>query len=174
MKAAKSRKASSSTLPDSVKGFTLLPVKLSSSLPSVQPALHVLYLRRHEEQAPSNDSSRTIFLVNIPIDATKEIIRALFDSLGGRPEDISFHGEDNDNSEHENFTLPQIWDRSLHSSGSTAHVRFPTSTDIDKIFKMISKERRNQGGAIREWGVGVDKTKSSLGLQSDIDCAISY
>jgi ribosomal RNA-processing protein 7 len=170
----KRRKLSSSSpsLPESIKSFTLLPIELPSPLPSVAPAMHVLYLRRHEEppQPPamhSTKSSRTVFLVNIPVDSTKEKLRGLFASLGGRLEDIRFHG--NDPPDPESLALPEVWDRRLHPSGSTAHITFPTSKEVDKIFKTISKERRNQEGvAIRQWGVGIDDSaSSSLGLQSN-------
>jgi Rrp7 RRM-like N-terminal domain len=163
--------SSSALLPESINNFTLLPITLPSSVPSVPSATHILYLRRHEQppQPPaliSTEPSRTIFVVNVPVDSTKEILRGLFASLGGRSENVEFHGQNNDEAIHtENLSLPEIWDRRLCPTGSTAHITFPTSDEVDKIFRTILKERRNQGGAIREWGVGVDNATSSLGLQ---------
>jgi len=161
--------SSSSSLPESVHSFTLLPITLPSQLPTVSSAVHVLYIRRHEEPPqppaiPPTESPRTIFAVNIPIDSTKELLRGLFASLGGRLEDVRFHGEE-DADVSENLSLPEVWDRTLHASGSTAHITFPTSEEVDKIFKTISKERRKQTGGIREWGVGVQNPTSTLGLQ---------
>jgi len=166
---AKRLKVSSSSLPDSISKFTLLPITIPSHLPSVPSALHIIYLRRHEEppRPPAitpAESPRTIFVVNVPVDSTKEILRGLFASLGGRLEEVRFHGEKDNNDE--NLSLPDIWDRRLHPSGGTAHITFPTSEEVDKIFKTISKERRSCAGAIREWGVGVNNPTSSLGLQS--------
>ena len=169
----KRRQTSSATsLPESINGFTLLPIKLSSPIPSVPSAIHILYVRRHEEAPrpplaiPATDPSRTIFVVNIPVDSTKEILRGLFASFGGRLEDVSFHGQDVDIAQDpEKLSFPDIWDRRLHSTGGTAHITFPTSDDVTKVLKNILKERRNQTGPIREWGIGVENPTSSLGLQ---------
>ena len=169
--AKRQRTSSATLLPDSVNSFTLLPINLPSLLPSVPSAVHVLYLRRHEEPPQpstitSPEPSRTIFVVNIPVDSTKEILRGLFASLGGRLEDVRFHGQEDEDSEGpEKLLFPEIWDRRLNSSGATAHITFPTPEDVNKILKTISKERRNQAGPIREWGVGVENPTSSLGLQ---------
>lgn len=163
--------SSASSLPESIHGYTLLPIKIPSPLPSVPSAVHVLYIRRHEESlrppaVASPESSRMMFVVNVPVDSTKETLRGLFASLGGRLEDVRFHGQDDDDTEEpEKLIFPDVWDRRLIPSGGTAHITFPNSEDISKILKTISKERRNQSGAIREWGVGVDNSTSSLGLQ---------
>jgi len=157
-----------SSLPDEINNFILLPITLPSPLPSVPSATHILYLRRHEEppKPPSTvptESPNTLFVVNIPLDSTKELLRGLFASLGARLQDIQFQGEhENDN---ENLRLPDIWDRRLHPSGSSAHITFPDSGDIAKIFKTIAKERHSHDGGIREWGVGVNNPTSTLGLQ---------
>ena len=157
--------SSSSSLPESVHSFTLLPITLPSPLPSVLSAVHVLYIRRHEKPPqPPALAPQTIFVVNIPIDSTKELLRGLFASLGGRLEDVRFHNKEDVNVP-EDLSLPNVWDRRLHVSGANAHITFHTTEEVDKIFKTISKERRKRSGAIREWGVGVQDTTSSLGLQ---------
>jgi ribosomal RNA-processing protein 7 len=159
------------SLPGSVNGFIVLPIRLPSPLPPVPSAVHILYLRRHEEppQPPAItpvESPRIIFVVNLPIDSTKELLRGLFVSLGGRLEDVRIHRPNsNENAEPENLSLPDTWDKRLCRSGATAHITFPSSSDVDKIIKSIAKERRHQVGAIREWGVGIDNPTSSLGLQ---------
>lgn len=165
------RTSSAASLPESINNFTLLPISLPSPLPTVPSAVHILYLRRHEEppKPPALTSTappRTIFVVNVPVDSTKETLRGLFASLGGRLEDVRFHGqEEGDEDVAEKLSFPEIWDRRLNPSGTTAHITFPTPEDVNKIFKTIVKERRNQAGAIREWGVGVSNPTSSLGLQ---------
>ena len=156
-------------LPESIHSFTVLPITLPAPLPSVPSAVHVLYIRRHEEppQPPAvkpTESPRTIFAVNIPIDSTKELLRGLFASLGGRLTDVRFYNEQ-DTHGPEDLSLPDIWDRRLHASGATAHMTFSTSEEVDRILKTISKERRKHSGAIREWGVGVQSPTSTLGLQ---------
>jgi hypothetical protein len=156
-------KRQKTSLPDSINSFTLLPITLPSTLPSIPPVVHIIYLQRHQEppQPPAlapSESSRTIFVVNVPIDCTKELLRGLLASLGGRLEEVRFHEDKEQNS------LPYV-DRRLGHSGGTAHVTFPTSSDVDKIFKSIAKERKSQSGAIREWGVGVDLSSSSMGFK---------
>jgi Rrp7 RRM-like N-terminal domain len=156
-------KRQKTSLPDSINSFTLLPIAIPSLLQSVPPAVHIIYLQRHLEPprppavAPS-ESSRTIFAVNVPIDCTKELLRGLLASLGGRLEEVCFREDKEEDS------LPYVHRRLCHSGG-TAHVTFPTSSDADKIFKSIAKERKSQSGAIREWGVGVDLSKASLGFK---------
>ena len=164
--------SSTSLLPDSINGFTLLPIKLPSPLTSVPSAIHILYVRRHEEtprppSITSPESSRTVFVVNIPVDSTKETLRGLFASLGARLEDVRFHGQDDDdvNEDPEKLVFPDIWDKRLHTGGETAHITFPTTEDITKILKTISTERKTQPGPIREWGTGVENPTSSLGIQ---------
>ena len=95
------RTSSATSLPESINSFTLLPISLPSPLPSVPSAVHVLYVRRHEEPPKppaitSTEPSRTIFVVNIPVDSTKETLRGLFASLGGRLEDVRFHGQEDE------------------------------------------------------------------------------
>ena len=113
------RTSSASSLPESIHGFSLLPINLPSPLPSVPSAVHILYIRRHEEslQPPavaSPESSRMMFVVNVPVDSTKETLRGLFASLGGRLEDVRFHGqEDDDTEDSEKLLFPEVWDRRL-------------------------------------------------------------
>ena len=162
------KRQKTASLPESISSFTLLPISLPSPLPSVPTTVHVVYLRRHEETprppAVVSESSRTIFVVNIPVDSTKELLRGLFASLGGRLEEVRFHGDDDDVVE-STSSLPDVWDRRLCHSGGTVHMTFPDSSDVDKVFKSISKERKIQTGAIREWGVGVDSSTLSLGFK---------
>lgn len=165
-KPSKRQKTSISSLPDLIQNFILLPINLPSPLPSVPTALHIIYLRKHEEppQPPavsSTQPSRTLFLVNIPVDSTKELLRGLFASLGSRPEEIRIHGQTENPREDD---LPFPWDRKLCPSGGTADVTFSSPKEVDTILKTISKERRNQTGPIREWGVGIDYPFSSLGF----------
>jgi len=109
-----------------------------------------------------------LFVANIPIDSTRETLRGLFASLGARLEKVRIHRqgeEDSEQGDSDEYDFPDVWDKRLCHSGSTAHITFPNSEDVTKILKTVSKERRNLTGAIREWGVGVDSPSSSLGLQ---------
>jgi ribosomal RNA-processing protein 7 len=164
--------SSAPPLPDTVNGFHVLPIRIASPVPSTPSAVHVLFVRKHEEAVrppavSSTDPSRTLFIVNIPVDSTKEALRGLFASLGARLEDVRIHRQTENDLEEENldeYVFPDVWDKSLCQSGSTAHITFPDPEDVTKILKTISKERRNQSGAIREWGVGIENPSSTLGL----------
>ena len=160
----KRQKTLISSLPEAIQNFILLPVTLPSPIPSVPAATHIIYLRKHEEPpippVMTSDPSRTLFLVNIPVTSTKETLRGLMASFGVRPDDIRIHGQ----SDFQEDNFPLTWDRKLCPSRGTAHVSFPTPKDADKVLKTISKERRKQDGAIREWGIGVDYPFTSLGF----------
>ncbi|KAF2813076.1 uncharacterized protein BDZ99DRAFT_411514 [Mytilinidion resinicola] len=70
----------------SVSSFTILPLTLPAlpALKSQPPAPHYLYIQPHAPKLPEPDTERSLFLANIPIDATDGAIRALFaDQLGG-------------------------------------------------------------------------------------------
>lgn len=76
------------SLPSSVSGFSVLPVAYSSSV------THVLYARSHAGPKTSEDvhlpTGRTLFLVNVPPDATeRELI--LFFKHAGTVERVLFH-----------------------------------------------------------------------------------
>ena len=68
-----------SSLPSSVAGFTVLPIQYSSST-------HILYARPHAGSKKSNRKAlpddRTIFLVNVPPDATERELILLFRNCG--------------------------------------------------------------------------------------------
>lgn len=57
---------------------------------------HYLYLQPHSPRLPHPDTSRSLYAVNIPIDATEAGIRALFaEQLGGwRVERVRFEDQD--------------------------------------------------------------------------------
>jgi ribosomal RNA-processing protein 7 len=159
----------------------VLPINIVSPLPSTPSSVHVLFVRKHEEPVrppavSSSDPSRTLFIVNIPVDSTKEALRGLFASLGARLEDtVQIHRQTESEAETENseeFIFPKVWDNKLCQSGSTAHITFPDPEDVTKILKNILKERRSQTGAIREWGVGIDDPSSTLGLNRTLPSRI--
>jgi hypothetical protein len=165
-KPSKKQKLSISSLPDAIQNFLLLPITLPSPVSSVSSAIHIIYVRKHEEPPippaiASTEPSRTLFLVNIPVDSTKELLRGLFASLGARPEDIRIHGQTDTQKEGD---LPITWDRRLCPSGGTAHITFASAKDVDGLLKTIAKERLTQQGPIREWGVGLDYPFASLGF----------
>ena len=164
--------SSSPSLPDIVNGFLVLPISIPSPIASNPSAVHVLFVRKHEQAVrppalSSTDPSRTLFIVNIPVDSTKEALRGLFASLGARLEDVQIHRQAENDLEEDSTdegVFPDVWEKRLCRSGSIAYITFPDPEDVVKILKTISKERRSQSGAIREWGIGIDHPASALGL----------
>ncbi|KAJ4375691.1 hypothetical protein N0V86_007224 [Didymella sp. IMI 355093] len=81
--------------PATVSDFTILPLALSTlpGLPASHTSTHhYLYIKPHEPSAYTATADRSLFLANIPIDASEAGIRALFASqLGGaRVESVEF------------------------------------------------------------------------------------
>ena len=81
--------ASARLQPLSISGFTVLPVLYNKS------ATHYIYARIHEQaKAKAEDTlpgGRTLFLVNVPPDATERQL-SLFFNYAGTIERIEFHG----------------------------------------------------------------------------------
>ncbi|OCK85527.1 hypothetical protein K432DRAFT_342902 [Lepidopterella palustris CBS 459.81] len=78
--------------PQKVADYIILPLTLPS-LPSLQTiAKHYLYIRPHAPKLPDPDSERSLFIANVPIDATEEGFRKLFAEQfdGGRVERVEF------------------------------------------------------------------------------------
>jgi ribosomal RNA-processing protein 7 len=85
-------------IPSKVQDFTILPLRLPSqpAYPSKQ-ATHYLYLRRDAPKPgdePTADIKRSIFVANLPIDATENNVRKLFKEIcGARVERVEFDEE---------------------------------------------------------------------------------
>ena len=88
--------AANSTIPMKISDYYILPISLPplASLPT--PATHYLYLRPDEPKLPTPTTPRSLFLVNVPFDATDVHIKHLFseqlDLPNGRIEDVVFQG----------------------------------------------------------------------------------
>lgn len=88
-------KSSKRKAPSTVVDFTVLPLTLPtlSGLPASHAnTQHYLYIKPHEPSAYTATAERSLFIANIPIDASEPSIRALFASqLGGaRVESVDF------------------------------------------------------------------------------------
>ncbi|KAH9212167.1 ribosomal RNA-processing protein 7-domain-containing protein [Leptodontidium sp. 2 PMI_412] len=163
--------------------YTILPITIPSTPAYPKPTTHTIYLRPHTPKIPTENDSRSLFLVNVPIDSTSAHLRAVFTSLigSGRFESASF--------EHDNKTttstpittlalsgaaankkrkrgddtpeaggLPQIWDRELRRSGSTAVVVLVDERSVEvalKAAKKLSKKGKSKEGERYIWGSGV-------------------
>ncbi|KAI9777532.1 MAG: Ribosomal RNA-processing protein 7 [Geoglossum umbratile] len=174
--------------PSSISGYTVLPVRLQVLASFKEAAIHYLYLRRHEPKIPTPDDARTLFAVNIPFDATEAHFRYLFSHIGGgRVDSVKFLGNrrtltdvrqpiapppkgskkrKRDRIKQEDgaaSALPEIWDRGLHPSGSTALIVFVDDGSLDATMKAL---KRHSKGKLAIWGEGVEGEKvPALGSQ---------
>ncbi|KAF2628917.1 hypothetical protein BU25DRAFT_364856, partial [Macroventuria anomochaeta] len=81
--------------PSTVAGFTVLPLTLPSlsGLPAGHgDTQHYLYIKAHEPSAYTATAERSLFVANVPIDASETNIRALFAEQlsGARVESVDF------------------------------------------------------------------------------------
>ncbi|KZM22141.1 uncharacterized protein EKO05_0003843 [Ascochyta rabiei] len=81
--------------PSAVADFTVLPLTLPalSGLPaSHEETQHYLYIKPHEPSTHTATAERSLFVANIPVDASESNVRALFaEQLGGaRVESVEF------------------------------------------------------------------------------------
>ncbi|KAK6441250.1 hypothetical protein LTR95_002515 [Oleoguttula sp. CCFEE 5521] len=171
----------------SVNDFTVLPLRIPG-LPSYpKDTTHYLYLRANAPKAPTADTSREVFLVNVPMDTTDVHLRSLFaDQLGGaRVESVAFEGarvgkgitapvaparkkrkrgqEDGEAAAPaEVGLLPEVWDRDTHCSGGTAIVTFVDKPSAELALR--EARRAVKSGRTATWGEGVDSKVPALGL----------
>ncbi|KAI9754768.1 MAG: UDP-N-acetylglucosamine pyrophosphorylase [Chaenotheca gracillima] len=177
----------------SINGYHALPLELTP-LPSFKaPATHYIYLRPHDPKySTTDDDTRTLFAVNVPIDATEAHFRYLFANLGngGRVDSVTFSGgldehktpalqptdtarggKKRKRGAHDSDLLatpgagdlPQVWDRTLHRSGSTALIKFVDRASQDAALKAVRKKAR--AGKAVPWGEGVEGKIPALGSQ---------
>ncbi|KAH7399906.1 ribosomal RNA-processing protein 7-domain-containing protein [Cadophora sp. MPI-SDFR-AT-0126] len=169
--------------------YTILPLTIPSTSANPKPTTHTIYLRPHAPKIPTENDSRSLFLVNVPIDSTSAHLRALFTSLigAGRFESVSFEhekksttppittlaiagtgpnkkrkrGDDAPSSEGLDLPLPQIWDRELRKSGSTAVVLLVDERSVEGAMKAAKKlGKKSKEGERYIWGDGVTISSS--------------
>ncbi|KAK0638855.1 ribosomal RNA-processing protein 7-domain-containing protein [Cercophora newfieldiana] len=81
--------------PPTIGEFSVLPISIPP-LPSFpRSAVHYLYARRNAPKIPTANDSRSLFLTNVPVDATEIHFRGLFATLVGvgRFESVTFEEE---------------------------------------------------------------------------------
>ena len=87
---------SSTKPPLQIAGYKILPLSLPP-LPSIRTATHYLYLAPHQPKLPTSTASRSLFLVNVPFDATeihiKHLLSAQIGLPAGRIEGVQFEGQ---------------------------------------------------------------------------------
>lgn len=178
--------------PLEIAGYAVLPLQLPETASFAEPATHYLYLRPHEPRIPDLDSSRSLFVVNLPIDTTETQLRHLFGSQlsAGRVERVQFedvptkkHGSipvaaqgnvssnskkrkrvtaDDLQNQLEQIQLPSTWDRQLQKSGAHAVIVFVDKASKDASLKAVAKASKRGTKII--WGEGIEDRVPALGL----------
>ena len=185
---------SSMKFPLQVAGYNILPLSLPP-LPSFpKPATHYLYLASHKPKIPTPTASRSLFLVNVPFDATEPHIKHLLSAQiglpAGRIEDVQFanqrrkggngaeakpkqdkkgkkrkRGIDGaDLEDVEGSALPSTWDRDLQYDGLTAVVLFVDRASMDAALKAAKALRKERIEPV--WGEGIEDKVPALGSAS--------
>lgn len=176
-----------------VAGYTTLPLQLPETSTFPGSATHYLYMRPHEPRIPDPDSARSLFLVNVPIDATEVHLRHLFGAQlsAGRVESVSFEDvpvkkrgvaaatetnlahrskkrkrvtADDLQSQLDDISFPSTWDRQLQKSGAHAIVIFADKPSMESSLKAATKAAKK--GTTIVWGEGIPADRvPPLGLQ---------
>ncbi|KAM3425458.1 Ribosomal RNA-processing protein 7 [Cercospora zeina] len=171
--------ASKQSIPTTVHDFLVLPLRLPKLASYPHDATHYLYLRPNAPKMPTENTPREVFLVNVPIDTTESHVKHLFASqLGGaRVENVAFEGErvgkgisapvapvvqqgkkrkrDAADAEiaAERAILPEIWDRDIRRSGSSAMVTFVDQESAKLALKEAKRAIKSK--AEITWGEGL-------------------
>jgi ribosomal RNA-processing protein 7 len=171
--------------------YTILPLAIPPTPAYPKHTTHTLYLRPHAPKIPTENDKRSLFVVNVPIDSTAAYFRAIFASLigAGRVEDVTFERglrsvvpgrevavvgkagkkrkRDMESTEgNGDKELPQIWDRELRKSGSTAVVVLVDAKSVESALKAIRKlhksSKRDKDSPWPVWGEGIEGKKSEV------------
>lgn len=173
-----------SNLPTTTGEYHILLLQISAPAAYPTPSTHYLYIRTHQPKLPDAKSPRSLFIVNVPIDATEHHFRSLFaEQLGGsRVESVEFEttrptksakqtpaqsGRKRKRRSDEDDTaarLPEVWDREVHRSGSAAIVVFVDEPSMQIALKNVKKTAKARNELV--WGQGLEGRLPALGLQS--------
>ncbi|CAA9966856.1 RRP7 multi-domain protein [Pyrenophora teres f. maculata] len=196
-------------IPKTVADFTILPLTLATlpGLPAhCNDAKHYIYVKPHSPSIPTADDERSLFITNVPIDATESNMRALFqEQLGGsmvervefdasipaqpmhkrwksqKPtitEDAEQRGKKRKRTddaaviaegvvEDAESALPQLWNREVRKSGSSAVVVFVDKKSARGALREVqraAKEGKNVTWKSKGEGLGVERYKTHLTL----------
>jgi ribosomal RNA-processing protein 7 len=172
--------------------YTILPLSLPPTSAYPTPATHTLYLRPHAPKIPTESDSRSLFVVNLPVDSTPAHFKAVFSSLigAGRVEDVRFEHEKRNASQTPSealqtvskeknkkrkrgaeepmeidTSLPETWDRELRRSGSTAVVVLVDEKSVEYALKAVRKLHKSKSKDDRWpiWGQNVEGKVPVLG-----------
>ena len=176
-------------IPAKVSDYHVLPLRLPS-YPAVHfEAMHYIYFKLHTPSVPTPESSRSLFLVNIPIDSTAIHLKHLFSKQIGLPAgrivDVIFNetptkkktppasallgkaskkrkrGSEEEAVLEVESTLPSTWDREIYTSGSSATIVFVDRASLDAAVK-ATRAFSTKGNKVT-WGDGIANKTAKLG-----------
>jgi ribosomal RNA-processing protein 7 len=171
--------------PTTAGDYSILSLQIPPQQTYTTPSPHFLYVRAHEPKLPDPRSSRSLFIVNTPIDATETHFRTLFaDHLGGsRVEQVEFEStgpttksamaksaqppskkrkrtEEDDAA----MELPPTWDREIQRSGSAAVVIFVDKPSMEIALKHVKRAAKARTELAYAWAPKGDQVPA-LGSQ---------
>jgi len=130
-------------------GFTILPLEIPcKSVPS-KSVTHQIFLKQHEStsESPLLPPSRTLFIMNIPVDTTVSHIRHLFRHCG-KIERIQFKCTRTNIGLTQELTFDEEIDesqfgseRSLLELGTVTYVVFKTEAGLERALTLKQKKR---------------------------------
>ncbi|KAI9807477.1 MAG: hypothetical protein M1825_005417 [Sarcosagium campestre] len=165
--------------------YNILSLSLPSPTTFKAKAIHHLYVRRHEPKISTDDDLRSMFAVNIPLDATEGHFRHLFAGLSNsRVDTVEFNSETskgaakaelpqlkrgtkrkhvklNEGESLKSGQLPAVWNWETHSTGSVAVIKFVDRTSLTAALKAVKKLAHSEKTA--KWGAGTVAQESKSG-----------
>ncbi|KAB8446247.1 hypothetical protein FH972_025229 [Carpinus fangiana] len=168
------------TMANTLKDYVALVVDLPASHAlrhATSDATHTLYIRPHTPKLPTPTSSRSLFLVNVPVDATAAHLKLLLaspvlvastsDSSLPKVSHVTFEDTPPARKSSRNaankkrkrgadegddplaLTLPPTFTRPLHAPGGTAIVVYATERDSQTAYRAFQRAARR--GATPHW-----------------------
>jgi ribosomal RNA-processing protein 7 len=165
--------------------YTLLPLAFPPNPSYPVHATQILYIRPNAPRIPTEADSRSLFILNLPIDATATHLKSIFATLlgsAGRVEDVLFNGDapkstavteiqkgpgiskkrkrgEEDEVPQE---LPRPWDREVLRRRD-AVVVFVDSKSAEGALKAARKLSSKKKDKFPIWGQGIESKIPALG-----------
>ncbi|POS85065.1 hypothetical protein EPUL_003362 [Erysiphe pulchra] len=167
--------------------YTVLNIIIPPIESFPEQCIHTMYLRPHQSKIPTENDSRSLFVVNVPIDSTSSHFRAIIGSLigPGRFQSASFENEkrivDSKKIKIPSRTeivgkkrkrvaeleqtqleqdLPEIWDRKLRRSGSSAVLLLVDEKSVAKVLRAAKKQQKSKK-TMKDWPIWGDNCSST-------------
>ncbi|KAI9892706.1 MAG: Ribosomal RNA-processing protein 7 [Vezdaea aestivalis] len=163
--------------PEMIKDFYVLPIMLPALPALPTTATHYMYLKPHEPKLPTPTSARSIFLANVPFDATSVHISSVLEHLTPAigVDTVLFEGARSTSKPAvapakksrkrkrapknlDEMDWPETWDRELHMPGGTAVVVLQEEKGVKTVVRAVKalasgKEAQKTWPV---WGAGLE------------------